>query len=159
MPHRPDALKFLAPNWFAMVMSLCGLALAWDRAAAVLGDMASGVALALAAVAALAFVALATLSLMRWQHFGEATAADAKHPVRHAFFATIPVSLLLLATVGVALLGDQLWLAMLWWLGSLSQLGVTLWVLARWWCWACARCWARPPSRTGAGGCRSACRR
>ena len=132
MPHRPDALKFLAPNWFAMVMSLCGLALAWDRAAAVLGDMASGVALALAAVAALAFVALATLSLMRWQHFGEATAADAKHPVRHAFFATIPVSLLLLATVGVALLGDQLWLAVLWWLGSLSQLGVTLWVLARW---------------------------
>ena len=31
MPHAPDALKYLAPNWFAIVMSVAGLALAWLR--------------------------------------------------------------------------------------------------------------------------------
>ncbi|MFV0680371.1 C4-dicarboxylate ABC transporter [Ottowia sp.] len=132
MPRRPDALKYLAPNWFAIVMSLCGLALAWNRATVALGEMATGVALALAVAAVLAFVALTLLSLVRWQHYGEAVAGDLKHPVRHAFFAAMPVSLILLATVGVALLGHQGWLAALWWIGSISQLGVTLWVLARW---------------------------
>ena len=132
MAHRPDALKYLAPNWFAIVMSLCGLALAWDRAVPLLGDIAGAGALVVAGVAALVFVALALLSLLRWQHFTEAVAGDLKHPVRHAFFATIPVSVILLATCGVALLGASGWLAALWWLGSLAQFAVTLWVLARW---------------------------
>ena len=39
MPQRPDALKYLAPNWFAMVMSLAGLAIAWARAAPLLGEI------------------------------------------------------------------------------------------------------------------------
>jgi len=132
MPFRPDALKYLAPNWFAIVMSLCGLALAWDRAAAVLGDLADGCALVLAGAAALAFVALALLSLLRWQRFAGAVTADMHHPVRHAFFAAMPVAVILLATCGVALLGANGWLAALWWLGSLGQFGVTVWVLARW---------------------------
>ena len=132
MIHRPDALKHLAPHWFAIVMSLCGLALAWGRAVPMLGDIAGAGALLLAGAAALVFVALALLSLLRWQHFGDAVAADLAHPVRHAFFATMPVSLILLATCGVELLGASGWLAALWWLGSLGQFGVTLWVLARW---------------------------
>ena len=132
MIHRPDALKHLAPHWFAIVMSLCGLALAWGRAVPMLGDIAGAGALLLAGAAALVFVALALLSLLRWQHFGDAVAADLAHPVRHAFFATMPVSLILLATCGVELLGASGWLAALWWLGSLAQFGVTLWVLARW---------------------------
>ena len=105
MIHRPDALKHLAPHWFAIVMSLCGLALAWGRAVPMLGDIAGAGALLLAGAAALVFVALALLSLLRWQHFGDAVAADLAHPVRHAFFATMPVSLILLATCGVELLG------------------------------------------------------
>jgi tellurite resistance protein len=132
MAHRPDALKYLAPNWFAVVMSLGGLALAWHRAVPLLGDIAGAAALVMAALAALVFVALALLSLLRWQHFTEAVAGDLRHPVRHAFFATVPVSMLLLASCGVALLGANGWLAALWWLGSLAQFGVTLWVLARW---------------------------
>ncbi len=132
MARRPDALKYLTPSWFAIVMSLCGLALAWNRAVPVLGDLAGAAALVLAGLAALVFAALALLSLLRWQHYGDAVAADLAHPVRHAFFAAIPVSLILLATCGVALLGASGWLEALWWLGSLAQFGVTLWVLARW---------------------------
>ena len=76
MIHRPDALKHLAPHWFAIVMSLCGLALAWGRAVPMLGDIAGAGALLLAGAAALVFVALALLSLLRWQHFGDAVAAE-----------------------------------------------------------------------------------
>ena len=36
MPQRPDALKYLAFNWFAVVMTLAGLSLAWGRATPIL---------------------------------------------------------------------------------------------------------------------------
>ena len=132
MPQRPDALKYLAPNWFAMVMSLAGLAIAWARAAPLLGEMATAGALVLAGAAALLFVALLVLSWIRWQHYPEALAGDLKHPVRHAFIAALPVSLILLASAAAMLFGPETWVAALWWTGSLTQFGVTLWVLARW---------------------------
>lgn len=132
MTQRPDALKHLGLNWFAMVMGLAGLSLAWGRAAPMLGDLADGGALLLAAMAALIFLALLGFSWARWQRYPEVLAAELKHPVRHAFLATIPVSMILLATCGVSLLGTNVWLAGLWWAGSLSQFGVTLWLLARW---------------------------
>ncbi|MEZ5606507.1 MAG: C4-dicarboxylate ABC transporter [Burkholderiaceae bacterium] len=130
-PH-PDKLQHLGFHWFAIVMSVAGLALAWLRAVPVLGDTAGAVALVLAGLAALAFVALAVLSWIRWQVQGAAVAAELAHPARHAFLGAVPVSLLLLATAGVSLLGSTTWLALLWWLGSLLQLAVTVWVLGRW---------------------------
>ena len=132
MPHHPDALKYLAPNCFAMVMSVAGLALAWSRAMPMLGEMAGAGALVLGGVAALLFLTLAVLSWLRWQHYPEAVAGDLKHPVRHAFFATLPVSLILLATLALTLFGAETWVAVLWWIGSLAQFCVTLWVITRW---------------------------
>ena len=132
MLHHPDALKYLAPNCFAMVMSVAGLALAWSRAMPMLGEMAGAGALVLGGVAALLFLTLAVLSWLRWQHYPEAVAGDLKHPVRHAFFATLPVSLILLATLALTLFGAETWVAVLWWIGSLAQFGVTLWVITRW---------------------------
>ena len=132
MPQSPDALKYLAPNWFAIVMGLAGLALAWARATPLLGELAGAGALVLAGAAALVFVALLVFSWLRWQHYPEALAADLKHPVRHAFVATLPVSLILLATAAAWLVGSEAWVAVLWWVGSLAQFGVTLWVLGRW---------------------------
>lgn len=113
-------------------MGLAGLSLAWGRAVPVAGDMAGAGALLLAGAAALVFVLFLVLSWVRWQRYPEALAAELKHPVRHAFVATIPVSMILLATCGVSLLGTKTWLAVLWWAGSLAQFGVTLWVMVRW---------------------------
>ena len=97
-----------------------------------LGEMAGAGALVLGGVAALLFLTLAVLSWLRWQHYPEAVAGDLKHPVRHAFFATLPVSLILLATLALTLFGAETWVAVLWWIGSLAQFGVTLWVITRW---------------------------
>ena len=102
MSH-PTPLKFLMPGWFALVMGLCGLALAWHRAQFVLGDMAAGVALMVGGLAAVVFVVLVGASLLRASRHADALAEDLRHPVRHAFVAAVPVSLLLLATVGVRL--------------------------------------------------------
>ncbi len=127
------ALKHFYPGWYAIVMGLAGLALAWHRAQPVMGEMAAGVALVAGGAAALVFALLAVATVLRGLHHADAWREDRLHPVRHAFVATLPISVLLLATVGVALFGPSRWAHALWWAGSLSQLAVTVWVLGRWW--------------------------
>lgn len=132
MPPSPTPLKFLHPGWFSLVMGLTGLSLAWQAAEPVLGPWAGAAALVIGAGAALVFAVLALASLLRWQRHPEALAEDLRHPVRHAFLAAVPVSMLLLAT-WLQALGLAPGLAHgLWWGGSIGQLSVTVWVLGRW---------------------------
>lgn len=133
MAHHPQALRFLLPGWYAIVMGLCGLALAWQRAAPLMGEAATGVALVVGATAAGVFAVLAVATVLRAHRHPEAWAEDRRHPVRHSFIATLPASVVLLATVAVALFGPSASARALWWLGALAQLGVTLWVVGRWW--------------------------
>jgi tellurite resistance protein len=129
----PARLRHLTPAWFAIVMGLAGLALAWHRAVPLMGEGAAAAAAALALLAAASFGVLALAALLRLQRHREAWAEDLRHPVRHPFVAALPISLLLVATLAVALLGPSLWARALWWLGSLAQLLATVWVLSRWW--------------------------
>lgn len=127
------ALKFLFPGWFAVVMGLSGLSMAWHRAVPLMGEMASGFALVVGALAAGVLLVLLLAAGLRWQRHPEAWAEDLKHPVRHTFVAALPIALLLVGTLGVALFGPGPLQRGLWWAGSLGQFGVTLWVLRRWW--------------------------
>jgi tellurite resistance protein len=133
MPVHPTPLKFLMPAWYAVVMGLAGLALAWHRAAPAMGEMAGGIALVIAFAAALVFAVLVVASLVRSRRYAEAFREDFSHPVRHPFVAAIPISLILLATASVAMAGASPLAEAAWWLGSLSQLLVTAWVAGRWW--------------------------
>lgn len=132
--NRPAApLAFLHPGWFAIVMGLAGLALAWHRAAPTMGEAAAAASLVMAAIAALVFVLLAAATAVRWQRHRAAWLEDLRHPVRHAFLAALPIAALLLATLAVAHGGRGTAVLAAWWLAALAQLGVTLWVLSRWW--------------------------
>lgn len=143
MSHpRPHPLSYLYPVWFAIPMGLCGLSLAWQRAEPRMGEWAQGIALVLGLLAAGSYLLLAAAALLRLQRHREAWQEDLRHPVRHAFVAALPIGLILLASVGVALIGAEALstlpllkglLNSLWWAGSLGQFGVTLWVLSRWW--------------------------
>ena len=133
MNAHPTPLKFLFPGWFAIVMGLAGLALAWHRAEPLMGETATGVALVVGALALLVFVVLSVATLWRWRRHPEAWAEDRRHPVRHTFVATLPIAGMLLATVAVALGLRGAWLAFAWGLAAAAQAGVTLWVLSRWW--------------------------
>ena len=132
MSSHPSPLKFLAPGWFSIVMGLCGLALAWHQASTLLGDVATAGAVVLAALAGLAALALTVGSVLRWQRYPKAWEEDRKHPVRHVFVATMPVSLLLLATAAHAFSGPSLPVQGVWLAGSVWQFVITLQVLARW---------------------------
>lgn len=127
----------MLPVWFAMVMGWSGLAQAWLRSTPLLGDDALGVGLIAGAFALLVFVLLCVASLIRWWAHPMAVLADLRHPVRHAFMAALPISMLLLATLGVGLFWQtDPWLDALitltWWVGSVLELAATVWVLGRW---------------------------
>ena len=126
-------LKFLGPQWFATVMGLAGLALAWAAAVPKMGPAAEWVARGIGGFAALVFLVLLALFSRRGQLHPEALTADLLHPVRHAFFATITVALILLATLGHALFGMSVFWETLWLITCLLQFAVTVWVLSRWW--------------------------
>lgn len=132
VPTAHAALKHLLPGWYALVMGLTGLSLAWNRAVPLLGEPALGASRLVGALAALVFAVLALATLLRFWRHPEAWAEDRRHPVRHTFIATLPISVILLATVVVAEHGPSVPMLLLWWAGALAQLLVTLWVLARW---------------------------
>ncbi len=133
MSFAMQTLRFLYPGWWATVMGLSGLTLAWHRAQGVLGSGAEQVARAVGLVTVTVFVLLALASIVRLARHASAWREDASHPVRHVFIAAIPISALLLTTVAVALVGPSPTLDALWSLGALAQFGVTVWVLGRWW--------------------------
>ena len=128
----PTPLKFLVPGWFAIAMGLCGLSLAWSRAVPSLGELAGAIALAVGALALAVFVVLGGLSLLRLQRHPEAVVEDLRHPIRHAFVAAIPASVVLLATVATTLTGPSRLALAVWMLGAVAQFAVTVWVMARW---------------------------
>jgi tellurite resistance protein len=131
--HAHAPLKYLFPGWYAIVMGLGGLSLAWHRAVPVMGEGAELAAAAIGVAALAVFVVLALATALRARRHPEAWAEDRRHPVRHTFIATLPISVLLLATVAVAAGGQGDAVLALWWAGALGQLFVTGWVLARWW--------------------------
>lgn len=130
-------LEYLAPAWFAMVMGWCGLSQAWQRAADVFGDTALGVGLVGAIFSLTVFVLLCIASVIRLHAHPNAVAADMRHPVRHAFMATLPISILLLASMGIQLFWGtsrtlDTALTFVWCVGSVLEIAATVWVLGRW---------------------------
>lgn len=130
--RHPTPLKFLMPGWFALVMGYSGWSLAWHRAGPFFGEMAGTVSLILGALAACLLILLSVASVLRAWRYPEALLEDLKHPVRHAFVAAAPVGTMLVATVGVVLMGASALWETLWWVGSVGQLVATWWVLGRW---------------------------
>lgn len=126
-------LKYLAPGWFALVMGWGGLALAWNASAAVFGDAATGISLALGWMAIAAFVALAGLTGLRLARHAPDLMADVRHPVRHPLLAMIPMAMLVLAGFAVQVLGAKnAAMTGFWMLGAIAQFAVTVWVFHRW---------------------------
>ena len=118
-------------------MGWCGLAQAWLRASGSSEGITTLLATLAGAVALVIFLLVSVLSLVRWSQYPSAVAMDMQHPVRHPFLATIPISIMLLASLGVAIYwnaSESLNTAIRWvWaVGSLLEILATLWVTARW---------------------------
>jgi len=136
-PRALALLEHLTPAWFVLVMGWCGLSQAWLRAAEVMGEPALGLGWACAFLAVLIFGVLCVACVVRLSAYPDAVAADLRHPVRHAFMATLPISLLLMANLGVQLLAHtsrtmDTGLTFIWCVGAMLEAVATLWVVAKW---------------------------
>lgn len=126
-------VQHLGFAWFAMVMGLCGLSLAWYRAVPFWGDVAVWVSAAWGVLAAGVLIALLLAKAGRLWWFAEAVWVDLKHPVRHVFVAALPASWVLMASVGAIHGAFSVWSEALWMLGSAGLLIVSAWVVMGWW--------------------------
>lgn len=137
VPATPQAkpapsLEHLGLIWFVPVMGLSGLSLAWAQAAGHFGESGADLAVLIGALAALVFAVVLGLSLWRLTRWPRALHLKWMHPVRYVFFATVPASLILLATVGATVSGVAPHWDALWQAGAALQAVLTLAVLWRW---------------------------
>ncbi len=127
--EKPSRLKFFPVSFFAMIMGLSGLTLAWHKGEHVLG-LSFPVAHALAAFTLGLFLVLAVIYAAKFARYRAAVIGELNHPVMMAFFPAISISLLLLA-VCMLPMHRQLSLV-LWSLGVAAHLVLTLHVIRSW---------------------------
>lgn len=131
-PEASDAgprLSHFPVTFFATVMGLAGLSLAWSRAAAVI-NVPEMVGVVLFWVSLAAYVAILLAYLAKVVRYPQAVRDELVHPVRLSFVPTITIALLLVATAGrhtAAVLAEAMW-----WAGAGGQLVLTLFVLSAW---------------------------
>ena len=128
----PTSVQHLGFAWFAMVMGLSGLSLAWLRAVPQWGPLAVQVSAALGLLASGVLVVLLGATVWRVWRFPAAVLGDMRHPMRQVFVAALPASLVLMATVLWAHGGVSVWADGLWMSGSAGLLLVTVGVVQRW---------------------------
>jgi tellurite resistance protein len=122
-------LQFLPVTFFAVVMGLSGLAIAWREAEAIF-DVGLPVWESSLSLAVLIFLVLLVLYGLKLLRFRDAVRAELGHPIQLHFFPAVSISLILL---GTALL--PVWraaAAVLWSLGAGLHLLLTLYVMGVW---------------------------
>lgn len=122
-------LNHFPVSFFAMVMGLSGLTLAWEKAHQVL-QMPAYVAEALLLFTAGLFLLLAGFYLAKLLRYRSAVLQELGHPIKLSFFPTISISMILL---GICTLQAYPTISFgLWAVGSAVHLGFTLYVMQVW---------------------------
>jgi tellurite resistance protein len=127
--HAPSRLPLFPVSFFAVVMGLAGLTIAWRRAEVVFQPPLS-VSCALEFVTVAAFVSIAAAYLLKLASHPAEVAKELRHPVKINFFPTISIGLILLSIVLV----DRYFVAAkwLWTVGAAAHFGFTLYVMNAW---------------------------
>ena len=115
--------------FFAMVMGLTGLTLAWEKAIRVL-HFPPVIAQVLLCISAGAFITIVFTYAFKASKFSSAVCEEFHHPIKMSFFPAFSISLILLS-IATLHLSNNLSL-LLWALGSCIHLGFTLYALTQW---------------------------
>jgi tellurite resistance protein len=128
-PDNTNRLENFPISFFAMVMGLAGLTIAWQKAQHLLGTDLH-ISPAMAGATAAVFAGLVLVYSAKLLRHRQAVFAELHHPIKLNFFPAISISLLLLAIVFLPLhpeVSRPLWL-----LGTLAHLLLTLYVVNVW---------------------------
>ncbi|MGY0219914.1 SLAC1 anion channel family protein [Endozoicomonadaceae bacterium StTr2] len=123
-----NRLEHFPVSFFAIVMGLSGLTLAW-RSAASIGSLPEASWLLPAGLASLVMIAVLLVYANKARLYPAAIMRELNHPIRLNFFPAISISLILLGTIWQLLdpIAYVLWIA-----GAGLQLGFTLYVINCW---------------------------
>lgn len=116
-------------SFFAAVMGLAGLTIAWEKTQHTL-DIDLNIDAFLVGVTATVFVVLTALYAAKLVRYRNEVIEELRHPIKLNFFPTISISLLLLSIAFMPLshaVGQVLWLA-----GTTLHLAITLYVVNAW---------------------------
>lgn len=122
-------IKHFPVAFFAMIMGLIGLSIAWDMAQDAFG-MSLDMSGALRWLGLTLFVVILAMYLVKLTLFREAVLSELRHPIQLNFFPTISISMILL---GIALLPSLPGVAATFWVvGTVLHLLFTLYVVSVW---------------------------
>ncbi|MES9939288.1 MAG: SLAC1 anion channel family protein [Candidatus Thiodiazotropha sp. 6PLUC2] len=122
-------LAYFPISFFAMVMGLAGLCIAWEKAQ-VGFQLPFRIEMALIPFTVVVFIILLVIYSMKLMRHPEQVVKELNHPVKLNFFPAVSISLILLS---ITLLQTQPAISyLLWSIGSALHLGFTLYVMNIW---------------------------
>ncbi|MCP3867210.1 MAG: C4-dicarboxylate ABC transporter [Gammaproteobacteria bacterium] len=127
--HTNTRLENFPISFFAMVMGLSGLTIAWEKAQRIFHSDLQ-ITPWLIGVTATVFVVLASIYTTKLLRYRGEVLKELRHPIKLNFFPAISISLLLLSIAFLPL--SQIVSEPLWLLGSGLHLGFTLYVVNVW---------------------------
>ncbi len=122
-------LQFFPISFFAAVLGLTGMTIAFQRAERLLG-MPFAISNVLLAASLAVFVAIATFYALKAARYPDAVKREFAHPIKINFFPTISISLLLFSIAFMRLNSDvsrAFWIA-----GAAGHLAFTIAILSAW---------------------------
>lgn len=116
-------------SFFSIIMGLCGLTIAWEKAQAVF-SVSLGITPIMLGITSSLFVIILLIYASKIILCPQAVVKELKHPVKLSFFPSISISLLLLSVAFLhtsEAVAHPLWIA-----GAVLHLGFTLYIISTW---------------------------
>ena len=129
MEHTAPRLQYFPVSWFATVMGMCGLSIAWNRAEHFFnpGFCLSSLLLGLTSLWFFLLIGIYATKIVKYP---AEVRAELTHPVKQAFAPTFSISLLLLSIAYLQSAREfSFWL---WAIGTAGHLGFTFYMLSSW---------------------------
>jgi tellurite resistance protein len=127
--NTPNRIENFPVSFFAMIMGMSGLTIAWQKAAHVL-HVSNSIGTPLVWITCLLFIGLALIYSLKLARHRHAVTEELRHPVKLNFFPAISISLILLSIVFLSI--HQHIALILWLAGVVLHLGLTLYVMSVW---------------------------
>jgi tellurite resistance protein len=115
--------------WFAMIMGMGGLTLAWNRAETLLG-LPIGLSPYLLVLTTLLFLVLGLAYALKMIKYRVAVTTEWNHPVKMSFLPTFSIALIILSIGWLSV--SEAYSKWLWLLGSVLHLLLTLHIITQW---------------------------